>query len=122
MFEVEASVRFSFTHSLEGFGEEVKDPHHHDWDVTITLGIGGLDGRGVGADFIKLGQELKKLLEPYQKKNLNESDLPFVDQPTAEHIALWVAEQMDKLYPGLVVRVSVGTDEERVRFIVPDED
>jgi 6-pyruvoyl-tetrahydropterin synthase len=118
MFEVEVSVPLRFTHHLEGFGEEFSKEHRHTWDVTVTLAVPDLDQRGVGVDFVKLKTSLIKLLEPYQGKLLNDCDLPFCAQPTAEHIALWVAENMSKRYPGLLRSVTAGTSEERVRFVI----
>jgi 6-pyruvoyl-tetrahydropterin synthase len=118
MFEVEVTVELKFRHYLDGFGEEFSKPHEHTWGVTVTLVTPDLDQRGVSVDFVRLKANLVKLLEPYQGKLLNDCKLPFCTQPTAEHIALWVADNLAKGYPGLLQSVCVGTTEERVRFVV----
>lgn len=119
MFEIEVSVAFTFTHFLKGFGEEFSRPHPHTWDVTLILGTQNLDGRGVSVDFLEVKKKLFILLQPYNGKLLNQTDLPIASQPTAEHIALWVAAELDKHYPGLISSVAVGSSIGRVRFVTP---
>ncbi|GEM_PF-2085984 len=121
MFETEVTVAFEFSHHLEGFDIRFAKEHQHTWNITVTIATPDVDWRGVGVDFVKLKQELATLLAPYQNKLLNESDLPFCSQPTAEHIALWVADKMSYHYPHLIKSVTVGTVEERARFIVPQD-
>ncbi len=119
MFEAEVSVPFTFSHTLEGFGDKYSSPHEHTWDVTLILSTKDLDMRGVSIDFQELKTKLRALLEQYEGKFLNETDLPVASQPTAEHLALWVAAEMDKHYPGLLSSVAVGSPDSRARFLVP---
>lgn len=117
MFEAQVRVPLSFSHRLEGFGSESQKVHEHTWDVTVRLLTAALDQRGVSVDFVKLKENLAKLLEPYQGKLLNDCEAFHELQPTAEHIAIWVAENLAKTYPGLIRAVTVGTGEEWARFI-----
>jgi 6-pyruvoyltetrahydropterin/6-carboxytetrahydropterin synthase len=118
MFEAEVSVFFRFSHSLKGFGEKFEKIHEHTWDVTVRLATAALDQRGVSVDFTKLKENLGKLLEPFQGKLLNDCEAFRELQPTAERIAIWVAGKLEKTYPGLIHAVTVGTGEERARFIL----
>ncbi len=118
MFEAQVSVPFRFSHSLKGFGKEFEEVHDHTWVVTVRLLTAALDQRGVSVDFMKLKENLIKLLEPFQGKLLNDCEAFSNMQPTAEHIALWVAGKLEKTYPGLIRSVAVGTEEERARFIL----
>lgn len=118
MFETEVTVPLDFRHHLEGFGEEFAKEHEHTWDVTVAVAVESLNQLGVSVDFIKLKKNLANLLEPYQGKLLNELE-PFNEiPPTAEHIALRVAEGLSRTYPGLLRAVSVGTGSEKARFII----
>ncbi|MBN2380147.1 6-carboxytetrahydropterin synthase [candidate division WOR-3 bacterium] len=118
MFEVEVTVPLKFRHHLAGFADEFARPHEHTWDVTVTTATESLDQRGVSVDFVKLKENLARSLEPFQGKLLN-SIPPFDDTPpTAEGIARWVADLIAESYPGLVRAVTVGTDEERARYIL----
>ena len=118
MFEIEVSVPFRFSHHLEGFGQEFAAKHEHIWNVTLTTRTGDLDRRGVSLDFVELKKNLASILEPLQGKVLNNHP-PFDNlQPTAEHLAQWVATKMDQLYPALVKKVTVGTETEKARLIL----
>jgi len=117
MFEAQVRVPLSFSHRLEGFGSESQKVHEHTWDVAVTLATAALDQRGASVDFVGLKKDLAELLEPYQGKLLNDCEAFHELQPTAEHIAIWVAENLAKTYPGLIRAVTVGTGEEWARFI-----
>lgn len=120
MFEAEVSVPLRFSHSLKGLGKEFEKIHDHTWDVTVRLATAALDQRGVSVDFTKLKENLAKLLEPFQNKVLNDCEDFRKLQPTAERIAIWVAGKLKGTYPGLISAVTVGTGEERARFILQD--
>ncbi|MBA7609191.1 hypothetical protein ES703_16379 [subsurface metagenome] len=118
MFEAQVRVPLSFSHRLEGFGSESQKVHEHTWDVAVTLATAALDQRGASVDFVGLKKDLAELLEPYQGKFLNDCEAFHELQPTAERIAIWVAEKLEKTYPGLIRAVTVGTGEEWARFIL----
>ncbi len=121
MFEAEVTVEWKFSHYLEGFEEKFAKPHEHTWQVILNLAVPDLDNRGVSVDFVKLKQKVIDLLVPYQNKFLNESNLPFAAQPTAEHMALWVADNLNQSYPGMIHSVTVGGVGERARFLIPSK-
>ncbi|MBD3286063.1 hypothetical protein GF359_06110 [candidate division WOR-3 bacterium] len=118
MFEVEVTLPLELKHRLKGFGEDISKPHEHSWNVTVTCCTKSLDKRGVSVDFMKLTEILNRLLEPLQGQLLN-SHPPF-DQipPTAENIAVWVAEGIHKSYPNLVKGVTVGSAHEKARYLM----
>ncbi len=118
MFEVEVSVPLKFSHRLEGFGEQFAVAHEHTWRVTVTLAKPSLGKFGVAVDFVRLKEELARLLKPYQGTLLNDQDAFSDTPPTAENIAIWVAGWFLGLYPELVDSVTVGTQEELARYIV----
>lgn len=114
MFELKVSVPFSFEHQLKGFGEAFEKVHHHTWKVGVILNVEALDQRGVSVDFNQVKKDLTQLLEGYQGKLLNRVPMFAKLQPTAEHIAMWAAEELSGKYPGLISGVQVGTGQEQV--------
>jgi 6-pyruvoyltetrahydropterin/6-carboxytetrahydropterin synthase len=118
MFEVEVSAPLHFRHRLMGFGEKFEAEHEHTWNIQITARTKNLDRRGACVDFVDMKKKLVMILEPLQAKLLNDHS-PFDSlQPTAEHIAQWAAKEMEKSYPGLITEVTVGTTQEKAKFIV----
>jgi len=119
MFEVEVTAQLKFTHYLEGFDKEISTPHEHIWFVTVTAATASLDRRGISIDFLGFRDTLTEVLAPCQDKLLN--DLAPFDKnpPTAENIARMVAGKMSSSYPDLVKTVTVGSAQERARYILP---
>jgi 6-pyruvoyltetrahydropterin/6-carboxytetrahydropterin synthase len=118
MFEVEVTATLKFSHRLEGFGEAFEAEHEHTWRIFVTLSTKSLDNLGVAVDFVRLKKELIELLEPYQGSLLNKEEAFKNIPPTAENIALLIADRFLQRYPALLKSVAVGSEEELARYIV----
>jgi len=112
MYRVEAETTFSALHQLRGYFGSTERMHGHDWRVTIRLEGRELSKEGYLVDFVALERWLAALANHYEHEVLNE--LPPFDRlnPTAEHLARVVAEQLDEAFGGEGVRVhSVRVEE-----------
>ncbi len=89
-------------HSLTlPYESKCSNTHGHNWIVTVWCKSAELNDYGMVIDFT----EVKKRIHGYlDHGNFNEL-LPF--NPTAENIARWVCEQVDKCYR-VEVQESIG--------------
>ena len=95
VFEVTIRRTFNAIHALRFADGSAEPPHGHDWRVAVTVARPALDENGLVADFHELERQLDAALNPWHGRDLNA--LPPFDQgrsPTAEHVALTVAEAL----------------------------
>lgn len=99
MFEVSVQSWFSAAHQLQRTDGSLEPLHGHNWHVTATLRGSRLDAMGVLVDFTKVGPALQAVLARLHDRNLNE--LPaFRDcNPSAENVAVHVAESIREALP-----------------------
>ena len=122
MFELEIRRRFSAAHAILMRG--VREPvHGHDWEVTVTVSGTGLDGDGLLCDFHTLERQVDAIVRPMDSRHLNET--PPFDRlnPTAEHVARFIADTLLPQLPGGVRVASVRVTEApgcAARFIPPE--
>jgi 6-pyruvoyltetrahydropterin/6-carboxytetrahydropterin synthase len=98
MFELEIRRRFSAAHAISMRG--VREPvHGHDWEVTVTVGGDRLDGDGLLCDFHDLEGRIDAIVRPMDSRHLNET--PPFDRinPTAEHVAKFIADTLGPQVP-----------------------
>lgn len=102
MFQIAVEKSFNATHALQYAGGTVEPVHGHDWHVTITIETDQLDADGLVVDFHEVEASLAALLEPMQHSHLN--DLPaFADRnPSAEHVAEYIAVALGPTLPDRV--------------------
>lgn len=93
MYYIQKTLEISACHQLTlDYESKCSRLHGHNWIITIYCKSKELDQNGMVCDFT----EVKKKIHGYlDHGNLNEL-LPF--NPTAENIAHWCAEQVDKCY------------------------
>ena len=108
MYELSVERRFDAAHAITMAGER-EASHRHDWHVKVIVAGRQLDTDGLLCDFQFLESRLADVLAPFDGGDLN-TIAPF-DQlnPTAEHVARYIAEQMSESLPRRVTikRVSV---------------
>lgn len=93
MHQLEITTTFSAAHAIVMAGE--REPlHGHDWKVTAVVEGRQLDDDGLLMDFHALEKALGEITRPFHHRNLNET--PPFDRvnPTAEHVAQHIYEQL----------------------------
>ncbi len=108
MYELSIERDFDAAHAITMAGE-CEESHRHTWHVTVIVAGAQLDGDGLLCDFHLLERALGEIVERFDDGDLN-AIAPF-DQlnPTAEHVAQYIAQQMSVRLPDGVTlrRVSV---------------
>ncbi|MEM7755185.1 MAG: 6-carboxytetrahydropterin synthase [Planctomycetota bacterium] len=93
MFTLEINHEFCAAHALSIAGR-LEPTHGHNFRVTVTIAGETLDSDGLVCDFHTAHGALLKVCEPYENADLN-AKRPFDEiNPTAEHIALHIAESL----------------------------
>ena len=98
MFELRIQRTFSAAHAIVMAG--VREPiHGHNWQVTVAVCADTLDSDGLLCDFHLLQNSLDEVIQPFNNRSLNET-APFDRiNPTAELVALHIAEQVGTRLP-----------------------
>jgi len=94
MYEVTVVRTFSAAHSLRGYRGLCEALHGHNWRVEITAAAAELDKLGMVIDFKELKASVDEVLERLDHRYLNE--IPPFDtlNPSSEHLAKFVYEQV----------------------------
>lgn len=87
MFEIEVSAAFEAAHFIRGYAGKCSRLHGHNWTVKAIVRGEELDKLGMLVDFKILKAELKKILDDFDHRFLNELETFAQDNPTAENIA-----------------------------------
>jgi 6-pyruvoyltetrahydropterin/6-carboxytetrahydropterin synthase len=105
MYEVSRECSFSAAHQLRGYGGKCESLHGHNWRVRVSARAKELDHLGMVVDFKLLKSSLGEVLEQLDHQMLNQ--IPPFDRinPSAENIARWIAEQLDRAVSDERVRV-----------------
>lgn len=94
MFEVSVEDWFAAAHQLR-LPDGRKEPlHGHNWRVRVTYAGSRLDGIDVLLDFTHLKPLLKSVLAPWHDQNLNEMPDFAARNPSAEMVAVRIAERL----------------------------
>ncbi|MEQ8850840.1 MAG: 6-carboxytetrahydropterin synthase [Phycisphaerales bacterium] len=107
MFDLTLTTEFAAAHAIMLRGE--REPvHGHNWRVTLVISGADLDQDGLLCDFHQVEQTLAEVVGRFHNANLN--DTPPFDQlnPSAEHVARHIGENVDATLPS-GVQVSAVT-------------
>ncbi len=111
MFEVGVTEHFEARHQLPQPSGEWEPLHAHDWRVTVTF-LGPTLGAGdVLIDFVAVQQRLRETLAPLVGRNLNGLAIFNGGNPSAERVALHVAQRMAAGWPAAVRLACVEVEE-----------
>jgi len=92
--------RFDFeaAHELPGHPGACRNLHGHSYKLVVSVEREINPGSGMAIDFADLKQLVRReVLDRVDHRLLNE----LLDNPTAEMIAVWIWERLEKALPGL---------------------
>jgi len=106
MFEVTAECWFAAGHALRGYKGKCENVHGHNYKVQVAVAGEQLDSAGLLMDFVELRQQLKAVAERLDHRFLN--DIPPFDElnPSAENLAKFFFEELDRALRGRGLRVA----------------
>ncbi len=95
MFQILFDAEFCAAHSIS-IGGAQEPVHGHNWRVEAVIEGDTLDHDGLLCDFHTAQHVLREIVAPFDNNNLNE--LPPFDRtnPTAEHVARFIAESLQE--------------------------
>jgi 6-pyruvoyltetrahydropterin/6-carboxytetrahydropterin synthase len=103
-FSVFKETDFAAAHFLREYCNQCENLHGHNYRVRVYVGADELDATGMVIDFVQLKAAMMEVVLRFDHHNINE--VPPFDSlnPTAEHVARYIAEE-----------VAARLDNERVR-------
>ena len=107
MYELKVVTGFAAAHRLTMVGEKCENLHGHNWKIEACVTGERLDAGGVLIDFGILKGHVREIMALLDHRFLNELEW-FGDglQPSSEHIARFVACQLEQRLAQTGVRVS----------------
>lgn len=127
MYEVRVEADFAAAHFLKDYHGKCENLHGHNYKVYAHVRGDRLDEGGMLLDFTELKNSLRKACNMLDHKNLNDFEY-FMQNPSAERIATYIAENILKDIPTLkkndtdcayLYAVDVfETDTSRARYIL----
>ena len=94
MYEIEVRAAFEAAHFIDGYAGKCARLHGHNWEVVAVVRGEKLDALGMLIDFKVLKAELKKVLDTFDHRFLNELESFAEENPTAENIARKIFRQL----------------------------
>ena len=93
-FEVTVEARFSASHRVRLPNGELEPPHGHDWHARAGFFGAELDASGMLIDFVSAQQRLAEVVAQLHHTDLNACPAMKGMNPTAEHVARVIFEQL----------------------------
>ena len=94
MYEIEVRAAFEAAHCLDGYDGKCARLHGHNWEVVAIVRGENLDALGMLIDFKIVKAELKKVLDEFDHRFLNDLEPFAAENPTAENIARKIFERL----------------------------
>jgi 6-pyruvoyltetrahydropterin/6-carboxytetrahydropterin synthase len=101
MYLLRVQGNFSSAHNLRGYKGKCEEVHGHNWKVEAEVGGSSVDKTGMLVDFKILKTRLQEVLEKLDHKHLNLTSYFKDINPSSEHIAKFIYEQLKPKTPGL---------------------
>ncbi|MFI5180814.1 MAG: 6-pyruvoyl trahydropterin synthase family protein [Thermoanaerobaculia bacterium] len=93
---VRCHATFEAAHHLVDYVGGPEPVHGHSWKIEVALGVDRLGGYDLAVDFVPTEAFVKQLASRLSGRDLN-TIAPFDRKnPSAENVALWVAEEIRK--------------------------
>ena len=94
-FQITTTRHFSAAHQLRLYDGSLEPLHGHNWKVKVTVSAAKLDEIGVVMDFHELERRVNRIIDPMHSRNLNDL-APFkTTNPSAENVALHIAQELN---------------------------
>ena len=94
LYEIEVRSAFEAAHFIRGYEGKCARLHGHNWEVIAVVRGQELDKLGMLIDFRVLKVELKKILDDFDHRFLNEQETFADENPTAENLARKIFERL----------------------------
>ena len=104
MYEISVRAAFEAAHFLAGYEGKCSRLHGHNWTVEAIVRGERLDRLGMLVDFSVLKSELKRILDLFDHRFLNELEFFETENPTAENLARKIFKRlsMSEIFYGSV--------------------
>lgn len=91
---VRCHATFEAAHHLVDYVGGPEPVHGHSWKIEVALSVGALGAYDLSVDFVPTEAFVKELASRLQNRDLN--TVPPFDRknPSAENVALWVADEI----------------------------
>jgi len=96
MFEVTIEQTFAAGHALRNYRGKCENVHGHNYRCQVTVEGGELDQIGLLIDFVTLKKALQTVIDRLDHQWLNEFPPFDVLNPSAENIAKYIYEEVNK--------------------------
>jgi len=94
LYEIQVGAAFEAAHFIDGYAGKCARLHGHNWTVEAVVRGEELDALGMLVDFKILKTELKKILDDFDHRYLNELETFARENPTAENLARKIFERL----------------------------
>ena len=113
MYEISVRAAFEAAHFIAGYNGKCSRLHGHNWIVEAVVRGENLDSLGMLVDFSVLKAELKKFLDDFDHRFLNELEFFATENPTAENLARKIFRRlsMSEIFRGSVKLYAVKVHE-----------
>jgi len=99
MFTISVETRFKASHKLN-LPDGSKEPaHYHDWVVTAEVSSKKLNNMAIVMNFQKLKQMLDNIVSNFHNTELNKLRYFGQNNPSAENVAGYIFEKLDRKLP-----------------------
>jgi len=96
MFEVSVEQTFAAGHALRNYKGACENVHGHNFKVRVTIEGARLDDTGMLVDFLDVKQSMREVIARLDHVFLNDIPPFDVKNPSAENIAEYFYEELDR--------------------------
>jgi 6-pyruvoyltetrahydropterin/6-carboxytetrahydropterin synthase len=93
-FTVRVSAEFEAAHHLRDYAGGPEPAHGHSWKIEVALTAPSLGPYDLSVDFVPAERLVRELAGRLHDRDLNAVPPFDTKNPTAENVALWVADEL----------------------------